>query len=75
MFKPKYYSKPIYDKNTCGSLIKEAVDAKKCASILGIQYNDSNQDIKNLMVSLQNVINNIQQIVCSSKLKYKLIDL
>ena len=27
------------------------------------------------MVSLQNVINNIQQIVCSSKLKYKLIDL
>ena len=66
---------PVYDQNTCGSLIKEAVDAKKCASILGIQYNDYDDPrMKNLMVSLQNVINNIQQIVCSSKLRYYLVD-
>lgn len=74
MFKRKYYSKPNYDKNTCDSLIKEAVDAKKCASILGIQYNNSNQNVNDLMISLQNIINKIQQIVCSSQLKYKLID-
>ena len=74
MFKPKRYSKPIYDKNTCGYLIKEAVDAKKCASILGIQYNNSNRNVNDLMISLQNIINKIQQIVCSSQLKYKLID-
>jgi len=66
--------KPIYDQNTCGNLIKSAVDAKKCASILGIQYNDSNKNVNNLMISLQNIINKIQEIVCSSQLKYKLID-
>lgn len=50
------------------------LDAKKCASILGIQYNDSNKNVNNLMISLQNIINKIQEIVCSSQLKYKLID-
>ena len=66
--------KPIYNENTCGNLIKSAVDAKKCASILGIQYNDSNKNVNNLMISLQNIINKIQEIVCSSQLKYKLIN-
>jgi LPXTG-motif cell wall-anchored protein len=64
---------PVYDQNTCGSLIKSAVDAKKCASIFGIQYNDSNKDVSDVMISLQNLINKLQKIVCSSQLKYKLL--
>ena len=61
---------PIYDATTCASVIKTAVDAKKCTPIFGLPYNDSNENVKKVLGSLQNVINKIQEIVCTSQLKY-----
>ena len=66
---------PVYDSTTCASVIKTALDAKKCAPIFGIQYNDSNENVKNVMVSFQNLINKLQEILCSSQLKYLAFDM
>jgi hypothetical protein len=61
---------PVYDATTCASVIKTAVDAKKCAPIFGLKYNDSNENVKNVMTAFQNVINKLQELVCSSQYKY-----
>ena len=66
---------PVYDSTTCANVIKTALDAKKCAPILGIQYNDSNENVKNVMVSFQNIINKLQEILCSSQFKHLAFDM
>jgi len=68
-------SAPVYDATTCASVIKTALDAKKCAPIFGIQYNDSNENVKKIMTAFQNVINQLQKMICSSQLKYLAFDL
>jgi len=66
--------KPVYDENTCGTLIKNAVNAKKCPSMVGLQYNNSNKDVEKILVALQNVINKLQEILCTSDIKFKLLE-
>jgi hypothetical protein len=65
---------PVYDQNTCGSLINDAVNAKKCPSMVGLQYNNSNKDVEKILVALQNVINKLQEILCTSDIKFKLLE-
>ena len=67
-------SAPVYDATTCASIIKTAVDAKKCTPIFGLPYNDSNENVKKVLGTLQNVINKIQEIVCTGQLKYLILD-
>jgi len=66
---------PVYDATTCASVIKTAVDAKKCAPIFGLMYSDSNENVKQIMFALQNVINKLQELMCSSQLKYLAFDI
>jgi hypothetical protein len=60
--------KPVYDENTCGPFIK------KCPSMVGLQYNNSNKDVEKILVALQNVINKLQEILCTSNIKFRLLE-
>jgi hypothetical protein len=48
---------------------------QSCPAIFGIPYNDSNKNVKKIMNSLQDVINKLQEIACTTQLKYVALDM